>query len=649
MMTSKPSSLLSRYCCLFLCCLLWPLLTGCPKQPLDGGEGGQRPIAQASPLDEAKTAYVRGEYTLAETIAMRLTADGSLSREQAVEANRVLVAAALQNNHPSVALKALEDWRSLVPGVDENKEWQDAWCKALRGLSSHDARTRANELYQDASRSPLIRSIAGVFLAVRQWQDGELGQTMAALENIYTSAGSARNKAVLEGRLALELHRADAAAVVLAAGAVTADNRGKFPYSIVLIEKLRRESLRPQSREAALAALAELSSAITIADPSLFQNPPRESDISIQTSSAGVTPSGPISGQPVVLALPLSGQYAAISAKIQAGAQVACDEMSASGNPVSLTVVDTDQADWVGKLDALPANAAVVGGPLRRDDYKQVKSAGVTSRRAVFAFLPGLEGGDEGHTAWRFFSSAQDQVDTLLAFTSRLGIRGYGVLYPQENFGRRMSALFDERAKALGASTVVTQAYEPGNQNSSMAATGELLSANKTGSVFRAIFLPDSWKNMDVIVPNLFYQNETRQVLLGTSLWEQGLTGAGFVSMQYYNLAVFPGNWNAAHPTPAGQKLQSGLLASGKEGADFWAGLGYDFARFSARIGVGQGWSPSTVNAALQTTSLDWSIAPIRWNNGLASQELHLFTPAERGFKPVNESEFRAAFEDAWR
>lgn len=622
-------------------------LTGCPKPPIGDG-AGVRIAPKASPLDEAKSAFAAGDYSRAETIAMRLTSDGALGKADHVEACRVLAAAALQNSHPSVALNALEQWRQGAPGADGAKEWQDAWCKGMRALSSHDARTRANEVYQDAKRAPLVRSVAGVFLAVRQWQDGELGQTMAALENIYRSAASTQDKAVLEGRLALELSLAVSSASTLAASALTEENKGAFPYSIILIDKLRRESQKAESRDAAQATLQQLSSQITLADPSLFAGPPSESSISIQSSVGAAIPSGPVPGQPVVLALPLSGQYGAISGKIAAGAQVACNELSASGNQVSLVVIDTDQPDWIARVDGLPKNATVVGGPLRRDDYARAKAQGLTSRRAMFAFLPGLEGAEEGQTAWRFFSSAQDQVDALLGFTSRLGISGYAAFYPEENFGRRMAALFEERAKAVGGS-VVAQAYTPGDQNNWMAAATDLLAANKTGSAFRAIFLPDSWKNMDVIISNFFYQNETRQVLLGTSLWEQGLSGNTFVSMQYYGLAVFPGNWNAAQPTPAGQKLQAGLQTTGKEGADFWAGLGYDFARLSVGLGIGEGWNPQAVNAALQSNALAWSIAPIRWTNGVAAQQMHLFTPAANGFAPVNEQEFRSAFEEAWR
>ena len=598
-----------------------------------------------------RRAYTGGDFGRAETGALRLTSDSSLTREQSVEANRILAAAALQNRHPSVALTALDQWRGLASGVDDTKEWQDAWAKAMRSLSSHDARTRANTIYQDASRSAGMRSVAGVFLAVRQWQDGELGQSMVALENIYSAAG-AQDKAVLERRLALELSLAPTSASALAASAVTDGNKGAFPYCVVLIDTLHRASNNPQTGEAAQAALQALAGQSSLADPSLFQRPPGESSIVIQGAAAApepTGPTGPVAGQPVVLVLPLSGQHAAVAGKIMAGAQVACNELSAGGSQVSLIVIDTDQPDWVAKIDALPKNATVIGGPLRRDDYARAKSQGLTSRRALFTFLPALESGDEGRTAWRFFSGAQDQIDTLLAFTSRMGVSGYAVFYPEENFGRRMAALFEERVRAAGGGNVVSQSYVPGDQNNWMQSASALLGQNKSGRAFRAIFLPDSWKNMDQIVPNFFYYNETRQVLLGTSLWEQGLSGGNFVSTQYYNLAVFPGSWDSAQPTPAGQKLQSGLAAAGKDAADYWAGIGYDFARLSAGLGVREGWTPDSVNAALQAANISWSIAPIHWSGGAATQRMPLFQPTAGGFALVNAAEFRAAFEEAWR
>jgi ABC-type branched-subunit amino acid transport system substrate-binding protein len=634
-----------KYLLPFICLYSIVFFSGCAGLSLFGGKDvpAVDSPARPGPLEEASQAYVSGNYGRAESIALRLSSDSGASAPDKIAALRLLAAAALKNAHPAVALTALDDRRKIKTGADADVEWQDAWAGAMRALSSADARTRADALYKDGRRSMPVRSMAGIVLAVRQWRDGDLGQSLAALENIYGSAAGTREKAALERRLALELQYADPAASTLAYSAVTEDNRLAFPFTVILLDKLRRDSETADARE---AALTDAAGKIVLADPSLVRQAPKETEIRIQAGASRAD--APAGDRTVVLLLPLSGQFAPVSEKITDGAKAACDELRSAGIQASLTVIDTGQADWIARVDALPASARVVGGPLLREDYAKAKAGGIPARRAVFAFLPSLEAGDEGRLAWRFFAAPGDQVDALLGFTARLGIRGYGIFHPDDNFGRRMAALFEEKAKASGATDVVTQGYNPADRNDWMAATNKLLAANGKGSVFRAVFLPDTWKNMDAIVPHLFYQNETRQVLLGTSLWEQGLSAGGFVSTQYYALAVFPGLWNAARPTPAGERLQSRLTAAGKAGADFWSALGYDFARLSAGLGIAD-TSPQTVNAALQSVNLDWSIAPLGWNGGIASQRMHLFTPVAGGFAPVDESAFRAAYEEAWR
>ncbi|MDR2124662.1 MAG: penicillin-binding protein activator [Desulfovibrio sp.] len=628
-----------------LCCIVF--FSACSGVSLfRSGSGAPAPQTRFSPLEEAAQAYISGNYGRAESLALRLSSDPGAQAADKAGAARLLAAAALKNAHPAVALTALDDWRKSEPGADAGVEWQDAWAKAIRSLPSGDARTRADALYKAGGRPMPVRSMAGVVLAVRQWRDGDLGQSLAALESIYGSAAGAAEKAALERRLALELHLADPAASTLAYSAVTADNRCTFPFSVILLDTLHR-ARTTNTREDVEAVLKDAAGKPALADPSLMHRVPEETEIRIEAGTR--SPAAPPAGdRTVALLLPLSGQFAPVSEKITAGAGIACDELNAAGVKASLLVIDTKQADWTARVNALPASALVVGGPLLREDYAKAKAAGIPARRAVFALLPSLEPGDEGRVAWRFFAAAGDQVDALLGFTAGLGIRGYGIFHPEDNFGRRMAALFEEKARAAGATDIVIQGYDPADRNDWMAATNKLLAANSKGSVFRAVFLPDTWKNMDVIVPHFFYQNETRQVLLGTSLWEQGLSAGGFVGTQYYGLAVFPGLWNAARPTPAGERLQARLSAAGKAGADFWSALGYDFARLSAGLNITD-VSPGTVNAALQSVTLDWSIAPISWNGGIAAQRMHLFTPAAGGFAPVDESAFRAAYQEAWR
>lgn len=300
---------------LLLCLILITLTAGgCQKLKLFPDSGSSRPGSQATPprevkrtpLDEARLAYSNGDYSKAEAQALRLVEGKTLKGEESAEAGRILAAAALGNGHPNVALQGLEHWRNVSKGADSTKEWQDAWCRSLRDLSTRDARTKANALYQDASRDLLPRSIAGVFLASRQWKDGELGQSMTALENIYSTASSSRDKAAIEGRLAVELNREGGKAAELAASAVTEENRGRFPYNVIYIDQLRRMTRNSITREDAAKSLAEFRSSTKLADSSLFDSLPGESNLQINAPAAA-GPIGAATGQPVVLALPLGG------------------------------------------------------------------------------------------------------------------------------------------------------------------------------------------------------------------------------------------------------------------------------------------------------------------------------------------------------
>ena len=354
---------------------------------------------------------------------------------------------------------------------------------------------------------------------------------------------------------------------------------------------------------------------------------------------APVAPSS--AGTCVVLALPASGPYAPIGGKIRQGAQMAQKEMAANGVVMRVEIVNTEAADWLQKLKALPPSCTVVGAPLQASNYAQARNAGATAERAFFTFLPSLEQGDEGTRAWRFFPSPQDQIDALIGFASDgLNIRSYGAFYPADAYGARMTGLMEQslfkRNMALQKAS-----YNPADPTSWSTAVAPLINAKTPeGSstpvpqtAFEALFLPDSWKNMETLTTSLLYNGEDRLVLLGTTLWEQGLSGKVITTPEKYSLAVFPAAWN---PARAPRALQA-------PGLDFWNALGYDFARFAVSLGLNSRLSSPEVTARAQRAAhMVWGMAPITWDNaGVAHQNLFVFGVSSTGMVPVNLEEFR--------
>jgi hypothetical protein len=353
------------------------------------------------------------------------------------------------------------------------------------------------------------------------------------------------------------------------------------------------------------------------------------------------------------LALPQQGPARSIAEKIARGANIAKGEMERQGMNVNIHMLDADQPDWLNQLAALPPECALVGGPVQAAAYSAAKNSPAARGRAFFTFMPQLEPGDEGITAWRFFPGPQDQVDALLSFLQiEMSFATYGVFYPDEPYGRRMAEIFHQRAALRNAAAHAIR-YTPGaaaewaNEAARLVGRQEINKTPFPTTNLEAVFLPNSWASSDQLVTSLHYNGEDRIVLLGDALWGEGIQNRPPGIPRYYQLALFPGAWNPRLSSPGAQSLRAAM-----QGAvpDFWTGLGYDFLHFAAHMRLTAGWTPQLVaqRAAEAQRAIAWSMAPINWDaQGRATQALFVFSPVTGGFAPVQPEQFRASWREA--
>lgn len=623
---------------LSLCLMATFALSGCgvltQKQVLPPTTTTVSPPPQKiNPLREIEGHFAKNEYTKVEILGKQLLDDPSLSTDAKARVAQLYAVAAMRSDHAHIALSALDAWRTHSPQADTRRDWQEVWCNTIALLPSMEARTKANELYQDSSRAPVVRGVAATAFAVRQWEDGDLGETMAALEYVYNSAADSTTRAAYEGRLSSLLTRASHSAIGLIADSVNDENYTRYPYNIIFIDQLHRQLDNPQTRPQAQSALAELQNTAALVDKSLIKGPP----VPVQFTGnlmTSVPPSGGSFGKTVVLALPRSGQLALVVDKIIDGAQSAANEAGAT-----VMVVDTDQAGWIEQIRTLDNNV-IIGGLIRRGDYTALKNSKQTSEKVTFAFQSSLDGADEGLVAWRFFSSPGDQIKTLVDFTSSLGAKNYLSLYPDETYGRRMNQLFEIEVSKAGGN-LTSGSYNPQQPDGWSSVISNYFGPKHPP--YHAIFMPDTLKNVDALLPGIRYYNQGSQIILGTSLWEQALVSTTVLpNPANYAYAVFPGSWNGATPAADGARLQTAMRQQGKN-ADSWTGLGYDFTRFAIAFPVQPGWTPSAINTALNQFSMGWSMAPLYWDsNGKVRQQLFLFTPHETfGYAPIDKEVYK--------
>lgn len=641
----------SRCILIIFCLALGGCFGGIFDKPViqSGPARSGTPVAapRKTAVAEAEAALNAGQSAKAEQIATRLVSQ-QLPQGEMGRAAKVLALSASANGHPYLAATALDRWAAAVPGADGTPEWRGVFFAVLKQMPPYEAAAKAREA-SAPGRPFALRADAAVFTASRQWENRQnVPASMESLHTLYVQTPEKKDRALLERALFTSLRDADSASLALLEPLVTVENAKTFPYAIVTLETLRRKGLQVAFRDEAAREAEALAEGSRLADSSIF----RAWDEVEKPTATTV----PLVGRTIVLALPLSGQLASIGEKVAQGAEEARKEFANSGHTVGVVTIDTNRAGWVETLAALPESAVIVGGPLRLDALRAAEASGQTGKRVFLTFMPSLANpADEGRAAWRFFHSPEDQLAALFSATRRLEITRYAVMMPDNDpYAAKMADLFTRYVQAGGGEVVKRLVYPSKEPEKWNKLVGSFLGTDKKAenppaTPFRAVFLPDSWQNMELVVPNLFYFLETRQVLLGTALWEQGLAASDHVAAHYYKTALFPGAWNNAAGSQAASQLRASYAAAGKE-PDFWAGLGYDFVRFASMLDIQPGWTPASVNAALSRgRGMDWSMAPISWSaEGRASQNLFLFSPVQSGYAPANMPEVEAAYKKAW-
>ncbi len=645
-------------CCALLLALVLSL-TGCPSQtiikPVGSTSSGQSGAAtttttrpqKVEPKDP-KSAFEMGDYVTAERLAAEWTSRPELSRADQLMAWEYYARAAVKNNHAHLAVTALNKWLEMEPALESTPVWQDTWLGAYALYPGGEARQTALELLK-SQRNIALKNRAALLLCLHYESVEELGRLLTYARQMYQLLDQT-GMAAAERAWAGELRNVPAQRLQdMDAQAVAANNSG-YPYILIRLESAFRQLANPASAQVGQGLLNQLQASAVLADRSLLSPPPPEGAEPQNSGALAVSaltmPVG--TGQQVALLLPMGGAFAPISSKISSGADVARQELGRSNYAVQLTVINTDDPNWPQHLAALP-KGTIIGGPLQSAAFSQIKSSGVLAGRAMFTFLPQLDPGDEGRLAWRFYTSGKDQVDAVLTFCrDSLGIVSVSSLYPDDNYGRRMNDTFRAEAAALGVSVVKDQVYPSSGQESWNNLAAGFLGVRKTdppmdpNPVFQAVFMPDSWTNSAVMAANIHYFMEDRQVLMGTTIWEQGLSKGQNMDAQYFSLGVFPSAWNYTTPTPGQQSLQAAL--AGKAG--FWEALGYDFVRFASRLGSPEGdaWTPEALNSRIASAqSMNWSMAQMQWDaGGQCRQFLYLYTPTQTSFAPVDPNRFRA-------
>lgn len=594
-------------------------------------------------LMEADTAWQAKRYAASELYYAEVLKRGDLVKSELPVVYGRLAESAYQNGHYHQARIALENWANLDTEVLGNADWEHTYLNTMDALGKTERlRNHLKWVLQSHQLPWETRRTVGTWYSGYFIRNDDYERALDVLNGFYKQAPDRAARAGFEQDFLNTIKDVDDARLADLAKAVTTANQFRFPYALVAFERGVRMAGDKEAWSAVWRTLRNLTANGDLADTTSLENTLAELEEKYGLPRIGLA-----------LALPLTGPYGKVGVKILRGAGLAQWRLAQEGADVDLRVINTEVDGWDKRLAELPGHFTVVGGPLRVNAFKQLyenKLPGqrVLDKRAVFTFLSSLGDLQEGSDAWRFFTSRNDEVRSLVRLAvNELNIRDLAIFYPEEKFGRAMAETFYREAAPLGGRIRGMQSYPPKELKQWGKRVGKLLnvpsdfSENKDVPLdppdFGAVFLPDGWSQAQTLLPNFFFYEGDQLVFLGPGLWSRALDSAKDIDEHYYRLAVCPGAWWDA--SEGGRALQMSLTEEGLGQADFWVALGYDFLRFAGKLGtLPSDWQTDDVNRRITAAQdMDFSMARLTWDDqGVASQDLFLFSPVSNGKQLVN-------------
>ena len=251
--------------------------------------------------------------------------------------------------------------------------------------------------------------------------------------------------------------------------------------------------------------------------------------------------------------LPLSGPFAIYGEEVLNGIQLGIFSDSAQDSGIELVIRDTEgkPAQAVAGLEDLAHNENVIAviGPLSQKTASPVAERAQELGVPIITLTQKQGVTDERDMVFRNFLTPLREVRRLLDPTLiGMGIKRFGILYPDNSYGRFYMNLFWDRLDEIGGTVTAVECYDPDQTDfakqirkmtgvyyskplSMVEKMLEMRPPEEEESKiypdqpepfidFDAVFIPDNYETVSMIAPQLTYYDVRGVLLMGTSLWQ---------------------------------------------------------------------------------------------------------------------------------
>lgn len=312
--------------------------------------------------------------------------------------------------------------------------------------------------------------------------------------------------------------------------------------------------------------------------------------------------------------LPLSGPFAIYGQEVLNGILLGLDPLKpGEGANLELLIRDThgepDQA--VSQLEDLVKTEHVITviGPLASKPASAVAKSAQELGVPIITLTQKEGVTQEGDMVFRNFLTPNKEIDSLVnAAVNGLGMKRFGILFPDNSYGRFFMNLFWDKVDAAGGRITAVESYKPGQtdfavqikkmvglyyprpaplkrrmQELRYLRAEEHIDFNAQGQPepivdFDAVFIPDSSDMVAIIAPQFPFHNVFGIRLLGTSIWQSPelIRSAG----DYVQGAIFPTSFFAGQDKEAVKNFVERYQENFESEPGVLAATGYDTMQF---------------------------------------------------------------------
>ncbi len=293
--------------------------------------------------------------------------------------------------------------------------------------------------------------------------------------------------------------------------------------------------------------------------------------------------------------LPLSGSLQPYGRRLLRGLYMAQElyNLSTWEEPIRIIVKDSNGEDGIAKaVDELVEDHHVIAiiGPLSRKVADEAASEAQKLRVPIVTLTQKEDVVNMGDYVFRVFLTNREQAKLLVSYAvGELGLQTFGILYPEDNYGRFFENEFSEQLNKLQVRLMAKVGYEPGTTDFTQPIRNLFVKAGiplpaksskeKPISVlsppaFDAIFLPDQVQTASLIASQLVYNDVVGVRLFGTNLWNTPRLEREYAP--YLEGAIFVGGFFAESLKPEVQQFVEQFEANYDEKPQYLEAQAYD-------------------------------------------------------------------------